>query len=233
MGMTPGAAPLDPDRDEARRLLEEELSKSRYQQEEPAETPEWLEALYRWFRELLDSLGGEGTVPGWIVVVVIVVVAVLVLAFLVFGVPRLRSRSTVRAAGDGLFEADDRRDAAAMRRDADAAARDARWNDAIAERFRAIARSLHERTLVTTVPGSTAHDVARRAAFSLPEHAEALERAAHEFDAVRYLGDRGDRERYELLVTLDAAVQRTRPLLAHRGEHAGADAVEPFARVES
>lgn len=238
--MTPGAAlhpgalldaPLDPERDEARRLLEDELTKSRYQQGEPAETPQWLEDFYRWLQELLGSLGGEGTVPGWIVIVVIVVIAVLVLAFLVFGVPRLRARSSVRNGGDELFEADDRRDAAAMRRAADAAARDARWDEAIAERFRAIARSLHERTLVTTLPGSTAHDVARRAAAPLPEHAAGLERAAHEFDAVRYLGDLGTRDRYQLLVELDRAVQRTRPQLTPAGA-AASDVPEPFARVE-
>jgi hypothetical protein len=235
MGMTrlltgvPLDTPLDPDRDEARRLLEDELAKSRYQQGSPAETPQWLEDLYDWFRRMLDSLGGEGTVPGWIVVLVIVGIAVVVVAFLVFGVPRLRARSGVRGTGDELFEADDHRDAATMRRDADAAARAGRFGDAIAERFRAIARSLHERTLVTTVPGSTAHDVARRAAIPLPEHGAALDLAAHDFDAVRYLGDPGDRDRYERLVALDTAVQRTRPQL----EPVGPDvAAEPFARVE-
>ncbi|MGN6274240.1 MAG: DUF4129 domain-containing protein [Protaetiibacter sp.] len=222
-------APLDPDREEARRLLQEELAKARYQEREAAQTPQWLKDFYQWLQDLTDSLGGEGTVPGWIVLLVIVALAVIVVAFLVFGVPRLRARSRVRTAGDELFEADDHRDAAAMRRDADAAARAGRWGEAIAERFRAIARSLHERTLVSTVPGSTAHDVARRAATSLPEHAAALEEAAHDFDAVRYLGDRGDRERYERLAALDDAVARTRPVL----EPAGAGrADEPFARVE-
>jgi hypothetical protein len=241
-------APLDPDRDEARRLLEDELTKTRYQQGEPAEPPQWLQDLFRWFQELFNSLGGAGTVPGWMVVVVIVVIAVLVLAFLVFGVPRMRARSRVRSTGDELFEADDRRDAAAMRRDAEAAAKASRWNEAIAERFRAIARSLHERTLVTTLPGSTAHDVARRAAAPLPEHAEALEGAAHEFDAVRYLGDPGNRDRYRLMTALDVAIQRTRPRLDSGDSDSDADSrsdsdsgsgsrssglIEPFARVES
>ncbi|MCS0500233.1 DUF4129 domain-containing protein [Protaetiibacter sp. 10F1B-8-1] len=230
MSRLPVDVPVDPDRDEARRLLEDELAKSRYQQgEQGSGTPDWLERLYRWFDELTHSLGGENTVPAWVVVLVVVGIAVLVVAFLVFGVPRLRRRSAL-AAGDELFEADDRRDAAAMRRDADAAARDGRWGEAIAERFRAIARSLHERTLVTTVPGSTAHDVARRAAAPLPEHAPALERAASDFDAVRYLGEAGDRERYERLVALDDAIQRSRPRLD--GETATAEAPS-FARVES
>lgn len=224
----PADAPLDPDREEARRLLEDELAKARYQETPGAETPEWLRELYRAFQRMLESLGGDGTAPAWIGVLVIVGIAVIVVAFLVFGVPRLRARSAVAGADDALFEADDHRDAAAMRRDADAAARAGRYGEAIAERFRAIARGLHERTLVTTVPGSTAHDVARRAAAPLPEHAADLERAAHDFDAVRYLGDAGDRERYERIAALDAAVQRTRPQL----ETAAASGALPVARVE-
>ncbi len=230
--MLPADAPLDPDREEARRLLEEELQRSRYQQGAPAAQPSWIDDLLRWLDRLTGSLGGAESAPGWILVLVLVGLAVLVIAFLVFGVPRMRRRSAV--VGDDLFEADDHRDAAAMRRDADAAAHAGRYAEAMAERFRAIARALHERTLVTTLPGSTAHDVARRAAVPLPEHAQALEGAAHDFDAVRYLGDPGDRERYESLVALDTAVQRTRPQLAETIEAAPtpASGVEPFARVE-
>lgn len=226
----PFEVPVDPDRDEARRLLEEELEKARYQQDTTRpETPEWLRDLYRWIEDLLGSLTGEGTAPGWIGVLVIVALVVLVVLFLVFGVPRLRARSRIPATGDELFEADDHRDAQAMRRDAEAAARAGRYGEAIAERFRAIARSLHERTLVSTVPGSTAHDVARRAARPLPDHAAAIELAATDFDAVRYLGDPGDAERYARMAALDAAVQRTRPRLE---ADAAGPSPEPFARVE-
>ncbi len=224
----PVDVPVDPDRDEARRLLEDELEKARYRQSDaPSEQPEWLRALERWLTDLLDSLSGSGSAPGWIVLLVIVAIAVLVALFLVFGVPRLRARSSLRTAADELFEADDHRDAAAMRRDAEAAARDDRFAEAIAERFRAIARSLHERTLVTTLPGSTAHDVARRAAVPLPEHAAALDLAADDFDAVRYLGDAGDRERYDRMAALDSAVQQTRPRV-----DGVASAPTGFARVE-
>ncbi len=225
----PSDVPVTPDRDEARRLLEEELAKSRYQEQQAAETPEWLQAIYRWLDELLGSLTGEGTMPGWIGLLVVVGIAVLVVLFLVVGVPRLRARSGIRSTGEELFEADDHRDAEAMRRDAEAAARAGRHGEAIAERFRAIARSLHERTLVSTVPGSTAHDVARRAAHPLPEHAAALGLAAADFDAVRYLGDPGDAERYARMAALDEAVLRTRPRLDAVG---AAPSPEPFARVE-
>src|SRR5690606_39392097 len=136
---------------------------------EAAETPQWLRDFYQWLQDLLGSLGGQGTVRGWVALLVIVGVAVVVVAFLVFGVPRLRARSRISRAGDELFEADDVRDAAAMRRDADAAARAGRWGEAMAERFRAIARSVHERTLVSTGPGSAPLGVSRRIAGPVPD----------------------------------------------------------------
>jgi hypothetical protein len=218
--------PVDPGADQARELLVQELSKTKYQEAAPQEGPSWIDDFLDSVQRFLDSLGGRETVPFWVVVLVIVGLAVIVVAFLVFGVPKLRARSTI--VDDELFEADDHRDAAAMRHDADAAAKAGEWARATAERFRAIARSLHERALVSTTPGSTAHDVARRAARVLPEHLDALEGAADDFDAVRYLGDAGDRARYERMVELDRALQRARP------QTTAVDHVEGtgFARVE-
>src|SRR5690606_40818103 len=103
----PFDTPLDPDREEARRLLQEELAKARYQEREAAETPQWLKDFYQWLQDLLNSLGGEGTVPGWIVLLAVLALAVVVAAFLCVRVPRLRARSRVGATGDELFEADD------------------------------------------------------------------------------------------------------------------------------
>lgn len=223
LGVAPLDAPLDPDPEEARRLLLEELAKSRYQQGgEPDGPPAWLQDILDRINEFLNSLGGEGTVPFWLLALIVVAIAVIVVAFLVFGVPRLRARSAI--AADAMFETDDRRDAAAMRRAADAAARAGRWDLAIAERFRAIARSLHERTLVSTLPGSTSHDVARRAAVALPDHADRLAEAANDFDAVRYLGDAGDRERYDRVVELDIEIERARPRIAELASAPGAGA---------
>jgi hypothetical protein len=221
--------PVDPDAEQARDWLAEELAKTKYQERpEQEQGPSWIDEVLDAVTRFLNSLGGEQTVPFWVVLLVVVAVAVIIVAFLVFGVPKLRARSGV-VDDDELFEADDHRDAAAMRRDADAAAKAGDWAEAIAERFRAIARSLHERALLSTLPGSTAHDVARRAAQSLPEHGAALERAAHDFDSVRYLGAAGDRERYARLVELDRTLERTRPLMVpvdDQVDHGG------FARVE-
>ncbi|WP_255513628.1 DUF4129 domain-containing protein [Homoserinibacter sp. GY 40078] len=202
--------PLDPDAEEARELLRDELSQARYGTGGEDASPTWLEDLLDALGRFFSSIGGDGGgAPLWLGVLIAVAAAVLVIAFLVFGLPRLRARSKVTSEAD-VFEADDVRDAAAMRRAADAAAGRGQWAEAIAERFRALARSLHERSLVTSLPGSTAHDVARRAGAALPTHASALAAAADEFDAVRYLGDPGDAARYERLATLDAAIDRER-----------------------
>ena len=226
MGMS--EVPVDPDADQARDWLLEELTKTKYQEQPQQEQgPSWIDDLLDAVTRFLNSLDGQETVPFWVVLLVIVGVAVVVVAFLVFGVPKLRARSG--AVDDELFEADDHRDAAAMRRDADAAAKAGDWAQAIAERFRAIARSLHERALLSTLPGSTAHDVARRAAQALPEHGEALERAAHDFDAVRYLGASGDRDRYARLVELDRTLERTRPHVVTSDDHVDRGG---FARVD-
>ena len=119
MGMS--EVPVDPDADQARDWLLEELTKTKYQEQPQQEQgPSWIDDLLDAVTRFLNSLDGQETVPFWVVLLVIVGVAVVVVAFLVFGVPKLRARSSV--VDDELFEADDHRDAAAMRRDADNAA---------------------------------------------------------------------------------------------------------------
>ena len=57
--------------------------------------------------------------------------------------------------------------------------------------FRAVARSLGERGILTTSPGTTAHAFGERASAVFPGHAAGLRDAARAFDAVRYLVDNG------------------------------------------
>lgn len=207
----PVDVPVAPDADEAREWLEEELRRTRYQEVPREDQSSWLADLIERIMEFFESLGGEGSAPAWTGILVVIVLAALVVLLLVLGLPRLRRRSRL-VTGD-VFEADDERGSAAMRRDAEAAATRGEWALAIAERFRAVIRALHERTLLATVPGSTSHDVARRAAAALPDFADELHRAADDFDLVRYLGDPGDAERYARLADLDARLERARPVL--------------------
>jgi len=202
--------PVDPDADEARDLLVEELAKQEYQ----AAKPTWFDQLIRGFTEWLDDLtvgnGEDGLPAGGILVVAIVIVALLVVAFLIFGLPRLNRRSTVTGS---LFGEDDARSSADMRAAAEAAAARGEHGLAITEMFRSIARGLAERTVLATSPGTTAHDFGVRAGRAFPDHAQAIEDAAAAFDDVRYLDRPGTPSRYREVAELERALRTARPVL--------------------
>ncbi len=201
--------PVDPDRDEARRWLLDELTKAPYQ----AAKPTWFDERIKEFTDWLQSLtipegDGGGGAPLLTLILVVLVLAILGVAFIVFGLPRLNRRSQVTGT---LFGDDDARDSASMRRDAERAAGSGDYTTAIAELFRAIARGLAERTLVDTFPGTTAHDFSRRAGGVFPEAASALARSAVAFDAVRYLGVQGTAAQWNDLVALERQLRTARP----------------------
>ncbi len=106
---------------------------------------------------------------------------------------------------------DVRRTAAEHRRLADAAAASGRWDDAVRERFRAVARSLEERVVLDERPGRTAAEVAAEAALALPGSAGALLAGARVFDDVRYGGRPGTADADRRLRALDAQVTADRP----------------------
>lgn len=200
--------PVDPDADQARQWVLDELSKPPYE----AARPTWFDRLSQAFGEWLSSLqvpdgsGFSGLVP---LVIVLAVVALLVVAFLVFGRPRLNRRSQVKTGA--LFGADDTRSAAELRASAARAAEQGDFSTAIEEGFRALARQLAERTIVTTNPGTTAHDFAQRAGASFPPHRNALSSCARLFDGVRYLDEPGTRDGYDQVTSLDRRLQAERP----------------------
>lgn len=204
----PVDVPVDPDRPEARRLLEDELAKTEYQQAKPT----WFDELLGSFAEWLSTLTaprGEGPPTLGIVIVIVVILALLLTAFLVFGLPRINRRSSVTGA---LFGEDDARTAAQMRTAAEAAASTGDYSTAIAEMFRAIARGLAERTLLTTSPGTTAHDFASRAGLSFPAFADDLTDTANAFDGVRYLDQRGTQQQFDLARRLERQLRTAKPV---------------------
>jgi len=206
----PGDVPVNPDADEARDLLVEELAKQEYQ----AAKPTWFDLLIRSFTEWLENLvapTGEGgpPVPGILVIVIVLVVA-LVVAFLVFGLPRLNRRSAVAGS---LFGEDDARSAAEIRAAAEAAAGSGDYSLAIAEMFRSIARGLAERTVLTTSPGTTAHDFGTRAGRAFPDRSADIADAAAAFDEVRYLDKEGTQSRYAQVAALERALRSAKPVL--------------------
>ncbi|WP_349904337.1 DUF4129 domain-containing protein [Parafrigoribacterium humi] len=200
--------PVDPDAGEARRWIIEELSKPAYQAAQPSWFDRLSSAVWNWLTSLRFGDGGAG----WPVILIVVVIAVAVVAaFLIFGAPRFNRRSTAHGA---LFGAEDERDAAAMRASASAAAAAGDWTLAIEELFRALARGLAERTIVTTSPGTTARDFAMRAGGAFPALATDLAASARAFDDVRYLGRPGSERAYRDIVALEQTLRSAHPELA-------------------
>ncbi|GAA1689573.1 hypothetical protein GCM10009792_07100 [Microcella alkalica] len=202
-------APLEPDADGARDLLLDELAKLEYAQAQPTWFDLLTQSIIEWFANL--EFGGTGGLPLGVLLVGGVLIALAVIAALIiYGLPRWRRRSR---AGDDLFGESDARSARELRRNAAAAAARDDWHTAIADRYRAIARSLDERTLVALLPGTTAHAVARQAARAFPDAGADLEAAADLFDGVRYLAHDGDRDGYERVRALDDRLVGATPLL--------------------
>ncbi|PRY68941.1 uncharacterized protein DUF4129 [Glaciihabitans tibetensis] len=199
--------PVEPDAAEARDWLLRELADPQYD----AAKPTWFDrlsgAIVDWFTSLSFSGVGGPPLLGFVLVLVLVVAGIVV-AFLVFGLPRLRRRS---AAAGTLFGEADVRSAEQLRAAAEARAAEGDYSAAIAEMFRAIARGLAERTIVTTTPGTTAHDFAARAGSVFAELSDALGSAATAFDEVRYLGRTGTLAGYTTVAELERALHSRSP----------------------
>lgn len=194
--------PVEPEAPDARELLLDELTDPAYAESQPTWFDLVAQSVIDWFGTL--RLGEGGGPPALALVIgAIVLAAAIAAALLVYGVPRWRNRSRLTTE---LLGERDRRTARQLRRDAERAAASSDWPRAIADRYRAIARALDERTIVTALPGTTAHGFARAAARQFPDHAGQLEAAADRFDGVRYLDRPGTADDYALVRTLDEAI---------------------------
>ncbi|WP_198410457.1 DUF4129 domain-containing protein [Mycetocola zhujimingii] len=199
--------PVDPSAPEARDWLIEELSKPEYAAAQPNLFDRLSQQFFDWLGRLFQP--GESVPTDWVpVAIVAAVILAIVVALLVWGVPRLNRRST---ALSGLFGDDDTRSADELREASDRSAAAGDWTAAIRDRFRAIARSLTERTVVFVSPGTTAHDFAERAADAFPDARLRLADAARMFDGVRYLGAEGTAEEYRHLAALDDELDARTP----------------------
>jgi hypothetical protein len=210
---TPPAPPLTPTVDGAREQLQNELSKPPYQAARPTLFDDLWNAIVKWFDSLASPGTGVGGLSGpalILIIVGIVILAALVVGFILFGLPRLNRQSV---ASGSLFGEEDERDSAALRRAADAAAASGDYSSAIEEAYRAIARGLEERGVVSTFPGTTAHGFSALAAVPFPSAGAALESAADLFDGVRYLGASGTERDWSVVRDLERGLARTRPQL--------------------
>ncbi|MBG6212728.1 MAG: DUF4129 domain-containing protein [Cryobacterium sp.] len=204
----PGDVPVVPDAPGARQWLREELSKAPYE----AARPTWFDRVSQGFLDWINSLNvsGDGSLQGWLpAVAIILVLAALVAGWLLFGAPRLARR---RQAASDLFGTIDQRSSAEMRTAAGSAASRGDWSLACEEIFRALARGLAERTVLSVTPGTTAHDFAVRARLTFPSRGPALALAAHTFDRVRYLEQAATEPDYRALATLEAELRAASPV---------------------
>jgi len=201
--------PLLPDGDEAREWAERELSDPSYTAAEPTFVDRAARAVADFLGSLFDPAAPTGWGPSALVVLTVVVVVAVVVGILIWGRPRAVHRG--RPAPAALFDTDDARTAAELRRDADAAAERAEWDAAIVLRFRAVARGLQERGIVDPPPGATARSFARDTARALPALSPAVDEAAGFFDDVRYLTRPGTAERHHAIAALDEAAVSARP----------------------
>lgn len=201
--------PVDPDAPDATEWLITELSKPPYQAAQPTLFDRVAKAVSDWLASLqLGSAEGPPTLG--IAVVVAIVVGALVVAFLIFGLPRLNRRSRVTGS---LFGEDDARSAARIRQDAERAAAEGDFSTAVMEMFRAIARGLAERTIVSTSPGTTARDFAARTGGTFPALADRLVDSAATFDGVRYLGRTGTPDQYAAIAALEKDLRSSKSTL--------------------
>lgn len=201
--------PLTPGNETARSWLAHELAKPEY----AASRPSWFDLLSQRVADWFASLHVHGASSGasaWLAVIgAAIAAAIIVGAVLRYGLPRLNRRAHAALTGG---EVADSRTAAELRAAADRAAGGGEWELAVIERFRAIAASLAERTVVAVRPGTTAHEVGEAAASVFPAETAALREAAAAFDAARYLGRRMSAGEHERLRELDERLRRATPV---------------------
>lgn len=213
--------PVDPNDEQARRWLEDELG-GPPDEPEPSEPPQWLTDFLDWLRELLGSADvrpnpSDPTGTIGIGVIVALIVAAIVAAFLIFGLPRLRRRRKVTGE---LFGEDDDRSSHEIRSAAQQAADAGDYTSAVIEVFRALARDLAERGVVVAFPGTTAREFGRRASEVFPDTADRLDAAARVFDDVRYLGRAGTEQQWREMSALAAELSQARGVRRNRAADA-------------
>ncbi|NEE02475.1 DUF4129 domain-containing protein [Phytoactinopolyspora halotolerans] len=197
--------PIDLDRDEARDLAREELSRPGYERDVslPARVLEWL---LEQFNRLVS--GAAGAIPGGLGTALILAAAVAVAIVVVLRTGPLARRRRERA---GAVFTEARRTSAEHRAAADEAAATQEWSTAVLERFRAVVTGLEERGVVDRRSGWTASELARHAGERLPDTARQLATGAHLFDHVRYGGRIATADDDTTMRSLDDAARNARP----------------------
>ena len=170
--------PLDPSGDQARSLLRDELAKPEYLRSDlPDRILRWLDRLIRNTTDSVSHLPLLTTLAA-----IVVVVALLVAVLLVASRARRSARS---AAADRAVLTDRTTTAAELRARAEAHLAAGRYDKALVDAYRALARRQVERGTIDDVPQATAHEIARAIA-AAGRGDGSVDAAADLFDAVLY-----------------------------------------------
>lgn len=203
----PLTVPVTPDADEARQLLQEELSNGIYQQAEPSLLERVWTGILNWLAETLSQIqsvdAGLGTILLAVGAVVVILVAVLLIR------PRLNARRSRTVPT--VFDEDSRLSAKAHRDLAEAAASRGKWDEALTERFRGITRAAEERLIIDELPGRTAGEVARALQAAFSPHSAEIAWLATRFNEVHYGARPAVKQDYERAVALDDELARSQP----------------------
>lgn len=203
---------IEPDRGQARRWAQEELSRPEYARARPG----WFERALDWLNEHLHRVAaGTGLGSGQLLAVVLAFVVAVVVVVVVLR-RNVRARVATVSTAPSVLGATTL-SGAQHRRLAEQAFAERRYDDAVREWLRAIARRLDERGLIDPQPGRTADELAAEAAHLLPAVGAELGWAAGTFDAVSYGARRARPQDAERMRRLDAAVEQARPASAARG----------------
>jgi len=201
------AARLDPGNGEARRWLEEELSRPAYREHNDP-IARLLAAIERFIDNLLNAdPSAGGALPAGIAGLVTAALVALAL----FALRHVRREARRRDVGGPALLGEERLTAEQFRERSRRAVDEGRFAEAVLDAMRAIAQGAAERTLLDDAPSLTAHEVGLQLVAPFPAHRDELARAADLFDAVAYGHHAPAREQAEHLLALEDTLRRTRP----------------------
>jgi Domain of unknown function (DUF4129) len=200
--------PVQPDRDLARSWANQELARPEYRSARPG----LIERVVDWIWRQITDVGFAGGTSQLVGLLIVAVVIAAVAGFLIYRAGGLHRMA--RRQADPVLPS--RHSTAAEHRalaDRHAAAQN--WDLAVVERFRAIARELEERALLTPQPGRTARELARDGGAAVPEQANDLLVAARYFDDVSYGHLRVGPDADLAVRELDDRLRTARPVSVH------------------
>lgn len=201
--------PVEPESDQAREWLSDELSRDIYADAEPGLLQRAWKAVTEWLGEVLDGLEGLEAGPGTLVLALAAaaVAAVVVLVF------RPRRSNSAAKHGD-VFAKDVVEAAQEHRARAEQAASAQRWDEALAERFRAMVRSAEERVIFEARPARTAAEAGAALSSAFPGSRSELLWLGRRFDEVMYGKSQASPDDCRRAAALDAVLESSRPALS-------------------